>query len=167
MNLHKEFIEDTNQLPAYIDWLETKVENKRVAKAVDEINKTPKHFKIRNYETEIDYDNQNLNYQVRVDFPRLLSLNERKQVEDVINYWSKLPFVSVEGNDGIQWITNIGNYAIIDIDLTKSASDDYMAHEILEKLAEWIWQGTPLRKKTHDRKYDGVIKPLKVSADSP
>jgi hypothetical protein len=167
MNLYKQFVKETGLKSDYVKWLESKL---TLTDGNSKVAKKPKVGKIINmppkdYETIIDYDDQRLSYQVRVDFPRGLKRNEQELVEGIINYWSALPFVSVEGNYGIDW--PFVNVAIIDIDFTKSASDDYMSHEILEKLAEWIWQGTPIRKTTKDRKWEGVIKPTKISADCP
>lgn len=112
----------------------------------------------------IDYANSVLGYEVEVVFPRFLRPDEQEQVEGIINYWSAIPYVSSEGNYGIEWARSVGKYkAIISIDFTKTASDDIGAREVLEKLGDWIWHGTPIRKK-NGRKWEGVIKPDKVSS---
>lgn len=158
MEVYLEFLEENNLKQKYIEWLENKINPKQVI--VSSTAKTP-----HDYKTKIEYNDSTLWYETMVYFPRFLSSSEMETVNNIINYWSALPFVSTEGNNGVKWGINKNSHCVtIDIDFTKSASDDYTSHEILEKLGEWIWHGTPLRKKTKDRKYEGVLQPTRVSA---
>lgn len=170
MNTHEKYIKESNQFDNYVEWLEAQIK--------DEPKREPKEteflggifyrvFDKKHYNTIIEYDNTDLSYQTEIVFPRILALEEKEQVENIINYWSHIPYVSVEGNYGMEWKTINGRNAIkIEIDFTKSASDDYGAREILEKLAEWVWKGTPVRTD-HTQKHESVIKPLMVRADCP
>lgn len=173
MNTHEKYIRETNQYDKYVEWLESKItpeEPKNVTEDYTALDKArdiiDSFYRMKDFDTLIDYEATDLSYQTQIIFPRVLSLDEKEQVENIINYWSKIPYVSVEGNYGIEW-ARIKNNSIVtvDIDFTKSASDDYMAREILEQLAEWIWQGTQIRRD-NTRAVDGVIKPLAVRADS-
>ena len=184
MNLHKKFIEEIGYVQEYIDWLEKKVLSSQGTpyKVPDEPLLTQQEIEDAlgisipaktedmivpkfKYTTEILYDSDLLAYATEVVFPGSLTNAETKDVENIINYWSSIPYVSVEGNYGIQWDKNLKK-CMISIDFTKSASDDYVARGILEKLADWLENGTPV-KKDGTRKYVGVIRPLKISADCP
>jgi len=183
MTPQEKYIKETKQYDKYIAWLEAQISvlspslynEPEVEKEMNLMETTrnlisvfiSQHKNKHDYETYIDYDASDLSYTTQVIFPRDLRLPEKQEVENIINYWSHIPYVSVEGNYGIEWGKS-GSYdfVIIHVDFTKSASDDYMLREILEKLAEWIWQGTPKRKQG-DRKYEGVVKPIIVRADCP
>jgi hypothetical protein len=184
MNLHQTYIEETGQQITYLKWVEKKLQtllenqpnpNHEAEEVETNLMETTRGLIIEffsentkhNYETYINYDAGDLSYQTQIIFPRRLELSEKENVENIINYWSNIPYVSVEGNYGLEWGKS-GNYSfvIISIDFTKSASDDYMLREILEKLADWVWRGTPVRKD-NKRKYDGVVKPIIVRADCP
>jgi len=186
MNLHKKFIEEIGYVQEYIDWLEKKVLSSQGTpyKVPDEPLLTQQEIEDAlgisipaktedmivpkfKYTTEILYDVDFLSYQTEIWFPRALDHKEREAVEGIINYWSAIPYVSVEGNYGIIWggAQNLSR-CVIDIDFTKSASDDYIAREILEKLADWIENGTPV-KRDHTQKHKGVIKPTRIAADCP
>lgn len=179
MTPQEKYIRETNQYDRYVAWLESQIESKNNEENPDDITEealtimesTRKYvdsfFKQSDYETSIIYDDPDLNYQTQIIFPRTLSLTEKEDIENIINYWSNIPYVSVEGYYGIEWMKVRDNSAVlILIDFTKSASDDYMMREILEKLAEWVWQGTP-KRKDGSQKYEGVVKPLVVRADCP
>ena len=170
MNLYKKFVKETGLKEDYIKWLEKAVEGTNdtaVLIPVKENVGIPKRPTDANYETAIEYDDPQLSYRTEIWFPRHLTISEMEMVESIINYWSAIPYVSYEGNYGIEWHrTNGMNNALISIDFTKSSSDDYMAREILEKLALWIENGTPV-KKNGTQKHKGVIKPVKISADCP
>ena len=179
MNLHEQFIKETNQYDKYVSWLESKVDGEKFdlfpEEENDDLIENDSYFLPADrlkYETKIDYDAQDLSYQTEIIFPRLLSLSEKEEVENLVNYWSALPYVSVEGNYGMEWKrmkTNKDNFfintLIVLIDFTKSASDDYTSRGILEQLAEFIWHGTPV-KRNGQRTIEGVIKPLAVRADN-
>jgi hypothetical protein len=182
MTPQEKYIKETNQYDRYVAWLESKMSvistslyNEPEVEEEMNLMETTRgliaQFLLKQgkvfYNTEIDYEAEDLSYQTQIIFPRILTLSEKEDVENIINYWSNIPYVSVEGNYGIEWGKS-GDYSfvIISIDFTKSASDDYMLREILEKLAEWVWRGTPVRKD-NKRKYDGVVKPLVVRADAP
>lgn len=183
-NLHEKFIEETGQIPHYLKWVQEKLQKVLTETPEPEDTTEDENLSLMEhtrhiigqfllkqdrvfYNTEINYEAEDLSYQTQIIFPRILTLSEKETVENIINYWSNIPYVSVEGNYGIEWGKS-GDYSfvIISIDFTKSASDDYMLREILEKLAEWVWRGTPVRKD-NKRKYDGVVKPLVVRADAP
>lgn len=113
------------------------------------------------YDTIIDYHASNLEYLVQVVFPHNISNAVKKKVEAIINYWGHIAYVSTEGVMGITWPLNY--MAIIDIDFTKSASDDYLYREPLELLAEFIENGTPMRSQRNmTRKHEGVVRPTYV-----
>ena len=169
MNLYKQFVKEKGFKKEYLKWLEKKME-----KESNTLYDEPKAGKNAANNTMflddnniwIEYENPELNYEVEVVFSRHLNLYEQEQVENIINYWSALPFVSVEGNNGIKWLNNNNHRVIINIDFTKSASDDISNRKVLEQLGEWIWQGTPIRKRTGDKKWEGVIRPVKISSGS-
>ena len=174
MNLYKQFVKETGLKKEYIKWLEeSNAEYRKIPKS-DALYDEPKtSMPMKDYSfiddngITIDYSNPNLGYEVAVVFPRMLQTDECDQVNNIIDYWSALPFVSVEGNYGVTWIqTKKKSIAMINIDFTKSASDDYGAREILEQLGEFIWKGTPMRKRTKDRKWEGVIRPISVKSGS-
>lgn len=163
LELLEAFIKEKDLEWTYTEWLESKLSSTVIATSKPVTDFPP----FKSYDTEIDYDVALLSYQVEVLFPRVLNRDEQINVEDIINYWSAIPYVSTEGNDGMSWGRTKGlNFVKIEIDLTKSASDDYRSREILEKLAEWIWKGTPERRD-RTRKHESLgIKPLAVRADS-
>ena len=166
MNLYKQFLKETGLKSDYVKWLESKVTSKDNEPEIG-INAIVDDSFIDDNGITIDYSNPNLGYEVAVVFPRMLQTDECDQVNNIIDYWSALPFVSVEGNYGVTWIqTKKKSIAMINIDFTKSASDDYGAREILEQLGEFIWKGTPMRKRTKDRKWEGVIRPISVKSGS-
>ena len=109
--------------------------------------------------------NRNLSYAVDILFHRILTVNERIAVEGVARYWGNIPYVTVEGIYGTEWITShdVNQCRIrIQVDFTKSASDDIGGREVLEKLADWVTNGTPLRRD-NTRKEAGVgIQPISV-----
>jgi hypothetical protein len=167
MNTHEKFIRESNQFDNYVEWLEAQIEDAPEEEPELLHGIFYRVFDRKHYDTIIQYDNTELSYQTQIVFPRILNLDEKEQVENIINYWSHIPYVSVEGNYGMEWKTeNSRNAITIEIDFTKSASDDYGAREILEKLAEWVWKGTPVRTD-NSQKYESVIKPLMVRADCP
>jgi len=178
MNTHEKFIRDTNQFDNYVKWLEAQITSDIELDELDENSldyDSPENIRKRlidgftmtkNYETKVWYDAVGLSYQTEIIFPEILSQSEMEQVDNIITYWSHIPYVSVEGNYGIGWkIVRDNSIAIIEIDFTKSASDDYGAREILEKLADWVENGTPV-KADRTQKYEGVMRPLIVRADS-
>jgi hypothetical protein len=181
IDLKSEFIKENGLEDKYTSWLETKLQKTlphktlpAVTESMDNMftdqDENPSigniYYLNNSYETEIDYDADHLAYKTQVCFPRLLSKDEKEVVENIIDYWSAIPFVSAEGNYGIEWTRKARqSFATIDIDFTKSTSDDYGAREILEKLAEWIWHGTPV-KRDNTRTIEGVEKPVSVRAGS-
>ena len=174
MNLYKQFVKETGLKANYVKWLENKFNDKEDAKQVNASNnKTLSNLDdsdsafIDSNGIIIDYDDPTLGYEVAVKFSRFLIFNEREQIEDIIHYWSSIPYVSTEGHYGIRWILTENNTheLICNIDFTKSASDDIGAYNVLEKLGEWIWHGTPIRKK-NGRKFEGVAIPYSIKAGS-
>ena len=178
MNLHKQYIEETNQTESYVEWLENKLsEQPTSVTAKYDFNHVDNFIPGESYlknlgddpETEIVYDVDYLSYATEIWFLRKLSHSEMEQVEGIINYWSSIPYVSTEGNYGIEWATRNGmSRCLINIDFTKSSSDDYGARNILELLAEWVENGTPERKTKHyTRLIEGVMRPLRIACDCP
>jgi len=182
MTPQEKYIRETNQYDKYVEWLEKMAQisynitspslynepevDERLPLATITQNYIDSFYRQRSYKTFISYEEADLSYQTQIIFPRLLTINEAETVESIIEYWSHIPYVSVEGHYGVEWLRLPKNSAVvINIDFTKSASDDYLGREILEKLAEWMTEGTPIRKD-NTRKYDGVVKPLVVRADS-
>lgn len=175
MNTHEKYIRETNQFDTYVEWLEVQIIPVNEPDENSPEYDSPKNIRKRlidgftmtkNYETKVWYDAVGLSYQTEIIFPRVLGYKEKLEVENIINYWSHIPYVSIEGNYGMEWKkVRKNSIAVIEIDFTKSASDDYGAREILEKLADWVENGTPV-KKDNTQKYKGVIKPLIVRADS-
>jgi len=182
MNSHEKYIRETKQYENYVAWLESKINNQvAIGEPIedgeeyqDDVVENNSYFlphDMSNYHTNIDYEAGDLSYETEIIFPRILKLEEKEQVENLVSYWSALPYVSVEGNYGMEWKrlkTNKDtfiNTLIVSIDFTKSASDDYMSRGILEQLAEFMWHGTPV-KRNNTRTIEGVIKPLAVRADN-
>ena len=169
MNLYKQFVKETNLKADYVKWLEKKVASKDIEPEIDDNSIVNDSVIDDDDGISIDYSNPLLGYEVEIVFPRHLTSYEQEQVKKIIDYWSALPFVSVEGNYGIEWErTNKEHKAIVSINFTKSASftksapDDYEVGHILKRLGEFIRHGTPIRKRTLDRKWEGVIKPIQM-----
>lgn len=165
------FIKEKDLSQTYTEWLESKLYDSTPTNDdevdLDEIEVWIKPAFGKDYDTQINYHAKHLSYQVEVIFPRVLSRNEEISIENIINYWSAIPYVSVEGNYGMSWGKKYNmSFILIEIDFTKSASDDYISREVLEKLAEWIRNGTPERRD-RTRKHESLgIKPVAVRADS-
>ena len=108
----------------------------------------------------IEYDAKKLTYKVEVVFPYTLTDSKKELAEEIIKYWGRIPYVSVEGIYSIQWVNRWQGYnkksiVYISVDFTKSASDDYLMREPLEKLGEWLFKGTP-RRKDGTQKHKGL-----------
>ena len=156
MNLHEKYIEETGQQVQYLKWVE-KTLQKVLTDESEPAEKSPRDVAERIIDqynsmsipikTEIDYDAEDLGYRTEIIFPKLLDIVQKEEVENIIEYWSNIPYVTTEGNYGTEWfVVRDNTVVLINIDFTKSASDDYMAREILEKLADWVTFGTPKRK---------------------
>lgn len=177
MNTHEKFIRETNQFDNYVEWLEaqiTSVKGKNLLEIDEQYHKRENITKrlidsfpeTKDFNTKVWYDAIDLSYEVQIIFPKLLDSVQKERVENIITYWSHIPYVTTEGHYGIEWdMPRENSVALISIDFTKSASDDYGAREILEKLADWVENGTPV-KADRTQKYEGVMRPMIVRADS-
>jgi len=172
MNLYKQFVKEKGLKADYVEWLERKVSGDNEPEIGKRAIVADTFQNTSFYDDNgilIDYSCSMLGYEVEVVLPRLLSTNEETEVNGIIEYWSHLPYVSVEGNYGIEWKkykNKDRQKVIISIDFTKSASDDYGARQILELLGEYIMNGTPYRKRTKDQKWRGVCRPVSVKSGS-
>lgn len=92
---------------------------------------------------------------VTVKFRRKLSDSEINQVKNIINYWGNIGYVGeVLSIDFVN-----PSYVNIDVDGTKTTSDDMYQRKPLELLNEFITNGTPIRKtKNNTRAYEGLGK---------
>ena len=116
---------------------------------------------------EITYDaeDNDLGYAVDIMFPKILDADERIAVEGVARYWGNIPYVTYEGIYGTEWFEypDLKQSKIrIQVDFTKSASDDIGFREVLEKLADWVENGTPARKDKTQKELGVGIKPIAV-----
>ncbi len=112
-----------------------------------------------------DAKNKNLGYAVDILFPKVLNNKERDAVEGVARYWGNIPYVTVEGIYGTEWFyyKDAKECKIrIQVDFTKSASDDIGGREVLEKLAEWVTNGTPKRRDNTSKEEGVGIQPISV-----
>lgn len=75
----------------------------------------------------------------------------KDRVENIIKYWGSLPFVGeYERTD---WVNG---KARIYVNVNKSASHNPQGRRILELLAEYLTEGTPLRKTDGARAFNGL-----------
>lgn len=112
-----------------------------------------------------DAKNKNLSYAVDILFPKVLDADERIAVEGVARYWGNIPYVTYEGIYGTKWFeySDLKQSKIrISVDFTKSASDDIGYREVLEKLADWVENGTPVRKDKTQKELGVGIQPIAV-----
>lgn len=123
---------------------------------------------------KIIYDATDLSYQVEVRFPRLLKGNERLMAENIAKYWGNIPYVTTEGVYNVEWKNKrrgelSNSVMILDIDFTKSASDDIGGRDVLELLAEYLENGTAVRVKapyTGTKKWEGLeLEPTSIRTD--
>ena len=73
---------------------------------------------------------------------RSVSHNSIENAESIVMYWAAIPYVGEFLT--MKWV---GNFTLlVNVDTTKSTSDDIGARNILELLYNYLENGTPLRK---------------------
>ena len=124
--------------------------------------------------TKFDYEATDLSYQVEVTFPRLLEYGEQLTAQNIAGYWGSIPYVTQEGIYSVEWKNkwrgeSSKSVMIIDVDFTKSASDDIGGRDVLELLAGYLENGTAIRVKspwTGTKKWEGLeLEPTLIRTD--
>lgn len=92
---------------------------------------------------------------VKIKFKRKLSESEMDQVKNIVSYWGNISYVGEVLS--INFVNS--SYLNVDVDGTKTTSDDMYQRKPLELLNEFITNGTPIRKtKNNTRAYEGLGK---------
>lgn len=124
--------------------------------------------------TKFDYEATDLSYQVEVTFPRLLEYGEQLTAQNIAGYWGSIPYVTQEGIYSVEWKNrwrgeSSKSVMVIDVDFTKSASDDIGGRDVLELLAGYLENGTAVRVKapyTGTKKWEGLgLEPTLIRTD--
>ncbi len=127
----------------------------RVTKALSVLQPAPQESKPT---IKIHYGCEDNPYEkVYIYFNKCLSFTEQTKVEDVVNYWSRLPFISPITS---QYLFNsITEYHTLVIDAFEADanSSNTRKHKPLELLYQYLTEGTPTRNtKNNTRAVNGL-----------
>jgi hypothetical protein len=112
-------------------------------------------------------ESQQLNYDsLLIEFPRALTYRQRQAATHIICYWAKLPYVA-NGSTDNKWLSPSCFW--IDASSRVSTSSDWQSRDVFKLLNQYLYQGTPKRKRHQNtRKCSGIgIRPSQIILNGP